>query len=155
MIGAPPFGRLEMREELKLRLRAGCLHRLQAIGEHGGQDLTICRSPSSEPASLRRTFARAPGSGQSLKRALLLLISLHGLRISEAARRTPADVDPKRWTLTLPNTKDGSPYVIQLSRPVIDALMAYDWRGGKWLFGTSERGKHRPRSPQGLREGRR
>jgi integrase len=74
------------------------------------------------------------------KRALLLLISLHGLRISEAARRTPADVDPKRWTLTLPNTKDGSPYVIQLSRPVIDALMAYDWRGGKWLFGTSERG---------------
>ena len=73
------------------------------------------------------------------KRALMLLISLHGLRIGEAIKRTPADVDAKRWTLTLPKTKDGKPYVIKLSDPVIDALKSYKWRDGPWLFGTSQR----------------
>lgn len=74
------------------------------------------------------------------KRALMLLINLHGLRVSEAIRRTPADVDSNAWTLSLPNTKDGSPQVVQLSEPVVDALKAYDWRSEKWLFGTAERG---------------
>src|SRR5688572_2528808 len=69
-------------------------------------------------------------------RALMLLINLHGLRISEALRRTPADVDPRRWTLTLPDTKGGVPAMIKLSDPVIEALKEYDWRAGNWLFGT-------------------
>lgn len=73
------------------------------------------------------------------KRALMLLISLHGLRIGEALNRKPSDVDPKRWTLLLQKTKDGNPYTIKLSEPVIDALKAYEWRKGKWLFGTKER----------------
>ena len=75
------------------------------------------------------------------KRACMLLINLHGLRISEAAKRTPADVDPKRWTLTLPNSKDGKPYVIQLCEPVAEAIREIpNWRTQKWLFGTGERG---------------
>ena len=75
------------------------------------------------------------------KRACMMLINLHGLRISEAAQRTPADVDPKRWTLTLPNTKDGNPYLIQLCEPVVEAIKAIpNWRTQKWLFGTGERG---------------
>lgn len=73
------------------------------------------------------------------KRALMLLINLHGLRIGEAINRTPRDIDPKRWTLTLQNSKDGNPYVIKLSEPVIEALKAYEWRKGRWLFGTSQR----------------
>lgn len=72
-------------------------------------------------------------------RALMLLIYLHGLRIGEALKRKPDDLDPKRWTLALSPTKDGKPYTIKLSEPVIDAIKAYDWRKGKWLFGTKER----------------
>jgi integrase len=89
------------------------------------------------------------------KRALMLLITLHGLRIAEAIERTHDDLDTQRWTLTLPNTKDGRPYVIRLSDPVIESIQAMlkaqrhsnldrASKGkkpiqNKWLFGTNQR----------------
>ena len=60
------------------RLGAGRLDFRQAIGQDGGENLAICRSPSSEPASLRRTRSRAPGRTQSLNGAPLR--SAPGLR---------------------------------------------------------------------------
>ena len=89
-------------------------------------------------------------------RALMLLINLHGLRISEALLRRPEDLDTKRWILTLPDTKDGKPYQILLSEPVVDSIKAMlaarsevnraRVKAGKeplpeqkWLFGTRNR----------------
>jgi hypothetical protein len=66
---------------------AGGFDRRQPIREHGGQSLppdlirgmaTIWRSPSSDPASLRRTRSSAAGSTQSLNGAPLR--SAPGLR---------------------------------------------------------------------------
>ena len=64
------------------RLGAGRLDFGQAVGQDGGEKLhlTICRSPSSEPASLRRMRSRAPGRTQSLNGAPLR--SAPGLRAS-------------------------------------------------------------------------
>jgi integrase len=89
------------------------------------------------------------------KRALLLLLTLHGLRLGEAIGRTPLDLDQQRWTLMVPDTKTGEPFFVHLCEPVIDALRAMladhkeqnermrakrrtpaPWR---WLFGTNSR----------------
>ena len=92
----------------------------------------------------------------SLKvRAVLLLISLHGLRISEAIERAPGDLDTVKWRLTIPDTKNGEPVQLPLSEPVIHAIremMAEEktknqkraLKGkppiySKWLFGTGSR----------------
>lgn len=71
--------------------------------------------------------------------AAMLLCTLYGLRISEAIRRTPDNLDPNGWRLTIPKTKNGDPALIRLSKPVIEAIKAYDWRKGPWLFGTNSR----------------
>jgi integrase len=72
-------------------------------------------------------------------RACLLLITLHGLRIGEAIERTPEDLDPQGWRLSIPDSKTGEPVLVQLSRPVVAAIKTYEWRQGKWLFGTCHR----------------
>jgi integrase len=73
-------------------------------------------------------------------RALTYLLTLHGLRISEAIERTPEDFDPRYGTLTVPKTKTGEPALIRLAQPVIDAILTIDdWRAQKWLFGTRHR----------------
>jgi len=88
-------------------------------------------------------------------RAVLLLITLHGLRISEAVERKPADLDTNKWRLTIPDTKSGEPVRIPLSQPVIEAIReimaekrAEDEkrkakgklpRRTEWLFGTGSR----------------
>lgn len=73
------------------------------------------------------------------KRALMLLLTIHGLRISEAIERVSGDLDPVRWTLSVPDSKTGVPFLIHLADPVIEAFKAYDWRKMKWLFGTAQR----------------
>jgi integrase len=74
-------------------------------------------------------------------RALVLLLTLHGLRIGEALARTPNDIDTRDWTLHIPDTKTGEPAVITLAPPVIDAIRAIpNWREQKWLFGTCHDG---------------
>jgi integrase len=89
------------------------------------------------------------------KRAVLLLINLHGMRIGEVLERGPADLNVGRGTLNVPNTKTGQPVEIQLSEPVLETIreMFQGWRredeerriAGKppkrrlWLFGTSNR----------------
>jgi integrase len=74
------------------------------------------------------------------KRALLLLITLHGMRISEAIERTPEDVDTSRWTITVPDTKTGEPALVRLSPPVIAAIKEIpQWKAQRWLFGTCHR----------------
>jgi integrase len=72
-------------------------------------------------------------------RACVLLTTLHGLRIAEAIERRPEDLDPRGWRLSIPDTKTGEPVNVPLSRPVVEAIKAYDWRKGKWLFGTCHR----------------
>jgi integrase len=89
------------------------------------------------------------------KRALLLVLTIHGRRISEIAERTPEDLDMRRWTLRIPDSKTGEPFVLHLAEPVIDALTEMlteqkrvnelRVRQGKkpvkpnWLFGTASR----------------
>ena len=73
-------------------------------------------------------------------RACMLLITLHGLRISEAINRTPGDLNARRWTLSVPTTKNEEPAEIPLSQPVIEAIKAIPhWRDQRWLFGTRHR----------------
>lgn len=72
-------------------------------------------------------------------RALLLLLTHHGLRIADAIERTPDDLEPDGWRLHIPKTKNGDSATIRLSNPVIEALEAYDWRAEAWLFGTRHR----------------
>lgn len=85
-------------------------------------------------------FARVLPVCRPSLRAAILLITLHGLRISEAVERAPADVDDKRWTLSVPDTKTGKPVLVHLSQPVVDAIESMgDWRSRKWLFGTGSR----------------
>jgi len=89
------------------------------------------------------------------KRAVLLLINLHGMRIGEALEREPLDLDMSRGALSVPDTKTGQPVELKLSEPVLEAIgeMLQEWRAederrrlnGKpskqrpWLFGTSNR----------------
>ncbi|RIA56048.1 tyrosine-type recombinase/integrase [Dichotomicrobium thermohalophilum] len=72
--------------------------------------------------------------------ALLTLNVTHGLRISEAVRRTPADIDTTHWPwrLNLPEyDKAGNPVQVVLAEHVIEAIEAIpNWREQKWLFGT-------------------
>ena len=86
-------------------------------------------------------------------RALVLLLTLHGLRISEAINRKPNELNTKNWTLSVPDTKTGDPIQVRLSGPVIEALKdmqrelqdqdAKRKAKGKeplarrWLFGTA------------------
>lgn len=88
-------------------------------------------------------------------RALVLLLTLHGLRISEAINRKPNELNTKNWTLSVPDTKTGDPIQVRLSGPVIEALKdmqrelqdqdAKRKAKGKeplarrWLFGTANR----------------
>lgn len=89
------------------------------------------------------------------KRAVLLLINLHGMRIGEVLEREPCDFDRKRGTLSVPDTKTGQPVELPLSEPVMVAIdeILTSWRkadekrrlAGKppkqrpWLFGTANR----------------
>jgi hypothetical protein len=89
------------------------------------------------------------------KAALLLLITCHGLRISEAIERTPDDLDPMRWTLSVPDSKTGLPFLIRLAEPVVEAIKEMQRqqqdddarrqarrlkpRPRRWLFGTCHR----------------
>ncbi len=73
------------------------------------------------------------------KRAAVLLITLHGLRISEALKRTPADLDMARGLLSIPTSKTGEPFLLPLSEPVLEAIREIpDWRSKRWLFGTDK-----------------
>jgi integrase len=91
------------------------------------------------------------------RRALLLLISIHGLRISEAAERRLRDFDDKRGALSVPDTKTGVPAHIPLAEPVLEAfetmLAHYAEQEAvarskgrlpaprEWLFGSPDRNK--------------
>lgn len=88
-------------------------------------------------------------------RAVVLLLTLHGRRISDAIARRPEDLDPVHWILSVPDTKTGEPLQIRLADPVIEAMkeMLAEQRrrverrlaAGKsadpspWLFGTNSR----------------
>lgn len=76
-------------------------------------------------------------------RACILVLTLHGMRVSEAIERTKDDLDTTKWTLKVPHTKNGEPAFIRLSEPVIDAIRRMmqhkDWKKQKWLFGSCHR----------------
>ncbi len=91
------------------------------------------------------------------KRACVLLIRLHGLRISEAIEREVEDLDARLWRLSIPDTKTGEPVCLPLSKPVIEAIKEMRAHQAKinagrvkkckrpvvskWLFGTGDRNK--------------
>jgi hypothetical protein len=73
-------------------------------------------------------------------RLAILLLTLHGLRVSEAIERTPGEVNVSDWTLSIPDTKNGRPVLVRLSPPVIDAIKAIPaWRKQRWLCGSCHR----------------
>lgn len=72
--------------------------------------------------------------------ALIIIMTLHGLRIAEAIERRPADLDAERGILWVPTTKGGKPAEIELAEPALAAiLMIPDWAEQRWLFGTHNR----------------
>ena len=73
-------------------------------------------------------------------RALLLLMTLHGLRITEAIGRTPDDLDIAAGVLSIPNTKTGEAVRLEVADVILEAIAAIpDWRSQRWLFGTCVR----------------
>lgn len=73
-------------------------------------------------------------------RALLLLMTLHGLRITEAIGRTPADLDMSRGVLSIPNTKTGDAVLLEVAGVALEAIAAIpNWQEQRWLFGTHVR----------------
>jgi len=75
--------------------------------------------------------------------ALMLLLVTHGLRISEALKCTPGDIDDEisSWRLNLPEyDKAGNPVQVVLAPAVIEAIEAMpNWREREHLFGTKNR----------------
>ena len=75
--------------------------------------------------------------------ALMILLVTHGLRISEALRCTPSDIEDViwPWRLNLPEyDKAGNPVQIVLASDVIEAIEAMPgWRERDALFGTWNR----------------
>jgi len=73
-------------------------------------------------------------------RAIVALLSTHGLRVSEALQRTPDDLDTTRWPWILrlgDYDKAGDRVEIELAEHVIEAIQAIpNWQDQKWLFGT-------------------
>ena len=72
-------------------------------------------------------------------RAALMILTLHGRRVSEITKRTPADIvdDGEKWELHIPDSKTGVPVRLALCQPVIDAIREIpDWKDRKWLFGS-------------------
>lgn len=69
-------------------------------------------------------------------RGLLLMCTFHRVRAGEAIRLLPSDFDPVAGTVILEKTKTGEPVFLQLAKPVVDAIKAYDWEDGPGLFGT-------------------
>lgn len=67
--------------------------------------------------------------------ALVLFLTLHGRRPSDAFRRVPDDYDPKRGELLIDKDKSGNPVLVKLSVPVLNAMDKFDWRKGPGLFG--------------------
>jgi integrase len=88
-------------------------------------------------------------------RALVTCLTLHGRRVSDYIKRTPADVDTVHWILSIPDTKTRVPFEVRLADAAIDAIKdmwleqqredAERALKGKpplkrrWLFGTALR----------------
>ena len=67
--------------------------------------------------------------------ALILLLTLHGRRLSEPLNAKPEDVDQVNRTLTIHKTKIGEPILIELCDAVYSAIVAMDnWQSREWLF---------------------
>lgn len=76
-------------------------------------------------------------------RDYLLLLLFTGLRREEAARLRWTDVDLKARTLTVPDSKNGSPHTIPLAPCVADLLARRRVLSGGSCF-TDRRGKEAP-----------
>ncbi len=73
-------------------------------------------------------------------RALALIWTLHNARVEkELLGRTPEDFNPESNTLYIGRTKNGEPVELRLAKPASEAIKAYDWRKGPWLFGTNQK----------------
>jgi integrase/recombinase XerD len=74
---------------------------------------------------------------RSLKhRALLMTLYGAGLRVSEACRLTPADIDSSRMAIHIQQAKGRKDRSVMLSPVLLDTLRRYWKRGrpGRWLF---------------------
>lgn len=70
-------------------------------------------------------------------RAIMLLLTVHGRRVGDALKRTPADFDPVAGTLTIGRTKTGTALLIDLHPEVAKAINEMPgWRDRAWLFGV-------------------
>jgi integrase/recombinase XerD len=81
---------------------------------------------------------------RSLKhRALLMTLYGAGLRVSEACRLTPADIDSSRMAIHVQQAKGRKDRNVMLSSVLLDTLRQY-WkrsRPGRWLFPGHGTGK--------------
>lgn len=69
-------------------------------------------------------------------RAIMLLLTVHGRRVGDALKRTPADFDPVAQTLAIGRTKTGTALLIDLHPEVAKAIDEMPgWRSRPWLFG--------------------
>lgn len=96
----------------------------------GHADLPPVRVPKQE------WFTRVLPACRPQLRALLLLLTLHGRRPKEAMTRLPHHFDLDAGTIEIERTKNGEPVVVRLAKPVIEAILSYDWKDGPGLFGT-------------------
>ncbi len=67
--------------------------------------------------------------------ALMVFLTLHGRRLSEALSRRPKHFNPDDHTLIIGETKNGEPILIDLHTKVTEAFLAMkDWEKRNWLF---------------------
>jgi len=77
-------------------------------------------------------------------KAFLLFCTIHGRRTSEACRLTPTDINTRTWRVCIKDTKCEQDIILELARPVIEALNGYVWRGQQYVFGFSSKSKVYP-----------
>jgi integrase/recombinase XerD len=117
-------GRLTFRRSLGMTFMAG--------------KIPYPKRPKLLPTVLRQEeVSRLLDGTRSLKhRALLMTLYGAGLRVSEACRLTPADIDSSRMAIHVPQAKGRKDRSVMLSPVLLDALRQY-WKRGRpkhWLF---------------------
>lgn len=74
-------------------------------------------------------------------RALVLLMTLHGRRLSDPLNCSPSDFDVNNGTLIIGKDKNGDPLQLPLVTPAYKAIVSIpDWDKQKYLFGYGPKG---------------
>lgn len=112
------------------------------------QVLPYARRPKKLPVVLsREEMARLIGTVRNFKyRIVLMTIYGAGLRVSEAVRLKPGDIDSQRMAIRIEQGKGAKDRYVMLSPRLLEQLRDYWrlWKPTPWLFMDQRRQRHLP-----------